>query len=466
MPFFIKKSAKSTPITPLKAEEFDQWLTKQDAATKALAQASHYRAAAGSFLILPHTDGSIKKVIFGTGRDDSIYTYASLPAQLPLHKAGYYIDAKISAKRLNDIALGWALGSYSFGRYKKAGKRAFAQLAFADSAAVKSAEVIGEAIHLVRDLVNTPANDMGPAEIAAAASSMAKPFKDATVKVITGKELERKNYPAIYAVGKGSPREPRLIDIRWGANKKLPLVTLVGKGVAFDTGGLDIKPGSAMILMKKDMGGAAHVIALAQIIMTLKLPVRLRVLIPAVENSIDGHSFRPSDVLQSRKGITIEVGNTDAEGRLILCDALTYCQKMFKPTQIVDLATLTGAVIIALGGEYAGLFANDDALAQDLINAGKITGEKVWMLPLSDAWDKSIDTPQADMKNISGNRDAGSAIGAHFLKRFINDGVKWAHLDIAGVAWSNKDKTSSPKGATAFGVRLLDQYVADIHEKN
>jgi len=323
---------------------------------------------------------------------------------------------------------------------------------------------VAEGAFLTRDLVSEVPNVLYPDSFAKIIKKELGPL-GVEVQVLTRKEMEKLKMGALIAVGQGSAREPRLVTMRYNGGKKgQKPVAFVGKGITFDTGGISLKPGAGMEEMKWDMGGAGAVTGLMKALAARGAKVNAVGIVALAENMPDGNAYRPGDIITSMSGQTIEVHNTDAEGRLVLCDALWYVQEKFKPSHVIDLATLTGAMIIALGHEYAGVFSNDDDLPKQLMAAGKATEELVWHMPLHDAWDKALDSPAADMKNIGG-RDAGSATAAHFLKRFIQNGTKWAHLDIAGVAWSNKDRTGVPKGASAFGVRLLDQYVADVWEK-
>lgn len=448
MNFLDKKTGKSIPVTPVSATDFDAWLKRQDKRTQAWVKSSGYTGAEGALLAVPDGKGNAARILFGAGGDDSLYTYAGLPARLPEHAAGYYIDRKMNRERATQVALGWALGCYEFRKYKSGRKRDRAALVWpegADRAAVKSAAA---ATFLVRDLVNIPANDLGPAEIAEAARKIANGAKGASLRVIAGEDLLKKNYPAIYEVGKGSPRAPRLIDLRWGKDRH-PRVTLVGKGVAFDTGGLNLKTGQYMALMKKDMGGAAHTLGLAQMIMAAKLPVRLRVLIPAVENAMDGNSFRPSDVINTRKGLTVEVGDTDAEGRLVLCDALAEaCTE--KPALLVDFATLTGAARVALGPDLPVLFCNDKKLARDLLAAGETAQDPLWELPLWQPYREWLNSKIADTNNVGGSF-AGAITAALYLEKFVEKGVPWAHIDT--YAWAPSSKPGRPEGGEAYGMR-------------
>jgi leucyl aminopeptidase len=449
MNFLSKKSAQSTPVTPVNSDTLKDWLKKQDAATKTWVTASGYTGAAGSMLALPGKDGAVARVLYGIGDDNSLYTYAELPAKLPKNKAGYYIDKKMDAARATQVALGWALGSYHFGQYKSGAKKEFAELILPEKADKKAVQSAAEAIFLVRDLVNTPANDLGPEDLANAAKNLIKGFKKSSIKIIVGEDLLKKNYPAVYAVGKGSPRKPRFIDLRWG-DKKNPRVTLIGKGVCFDTGGLNLKPGNAMALMKKDMGGAAHVLGLAHMIMTQNLAVCLRVLIPAVENSTGGNSYRPGDILQTRKGISVEVGDTDAEGRLILADALAEASAE-KPALMIDFATLTGAARVALGPELPAMFSNDDKLAAALLDSSAAAEDPLWRMPLWQPYKDMLNSKAADTNNITGGSYAGAITAALFLEKFVGNGIPWVHIDT--FAWNPSAKPGRPEGGEALGLR-------------
>ena len=335
-------------------------------------------------------------------------------------------------------AYGWALAGYGFDRYRTVDQKE--QLLCVDaSAEVERASALANAIMLGRDLVNTPACDMGPAELADAILAMAGRH-GVVAKTITGEALLEQNHPLIHTVGAASDRAPRLVDMVWG-DADHPKVTLVGKGVCFDTGGLDIKPAAAMLNMKKDMGGAAAMIALAEAIMATELPVRLRLLVPAVENSISGNAFRPGDVFKSRKGITVEIGNTDAEGRLVLADALALADEE-KPEMIIDAATLTGAARVALGTQLPALFSNDDALAEDILRKGRELDDPLWRLPLFEPYGSLIKGTVGDISNSGTKPFAGSITAALFLKSFVTDTKSWAHLDIFG--WNDEERPGRP----------------------
>ncbi len=317
-----------------------------------------------------------------------------------------------------------------------------------------------EAIGLVRDLVNTPAADMGPAQLAEAARDLAKRHRGKCT-VLVGDTLLKRNYPAVHAVGRAAAEEPRLIDLRWGS--KGPKVTLVGKGVCFDSGGLDLKPAAGMKLMKKDMGCAAHVLGLASLIMAEKLPLQLRVLVPAVENAVSGNAFRPLDVLQTRKGLTVEVGNTDAEGRLVLCDALAEADSE-KPDLLIDFATLTGAARVALGPDLPAMFCNDDKLAGLILRHGAVEGDPVWRLPLHKGYRPGLESKVADLNNISNSPYGGAITAALFLENFVSPGTRWAHFDI--MAWNVATRPGRPEGGEAMGLRAVYAAIVEVTRRS
>jgi leucyl aminopeptidase len=388
------------------------------------------------------------------GRD--IWSYGGLPFSLP--DAVYRLPDDLGSEAATAAALGWALGGYGFQRYKKP-ERGPARLALPRSADKAAVRRDAAAIFLVRDLVNTPAEDMGPAELAAAARAVAR-GGGAKCSVIVGDALLEANYPCIHAVGRASSRSPRLIDFRWG--RRGPKVTLVGKGVCFDSGGLDLKGANMMLLMKKDMGGAAHVLGLAQMIMAADLPLRLRVLIPAVENSVSANAYRPLDVIRSRKGLTVEIGNTDAEGRVILCDALAEAGTD-KPDLLIDMATLTGAARVALGPELPALFCNDDTVAEAALRHGRRVDDPLWRLPLHKPYRRLIDSKIADINNAGDSPFAGAITAALFLADFVPEGSQWLHLDI--MAWNSRVRPGRPEGGEAMAIRALYALIAERAEQ-
>jgi leucyl aminopeptidase len=442
------------PITLIDKEKFEGWLAVAPDAERNWLNAVGFTAEEGKFAFLPGTDGRATKVVVGaSSTGEQIWSLAALPDTLP--EGTYRLAEEPDRERATAMALGWALAGYAFTRYK-APKRAFAQLVWPAQADRNEVERLVRAAFLARDLINTPAEDMGPPELASAAASVAKQF-DAQCTIISGSDLLTQNYPTIHAVGRASSRPPCLIDIRWG-DPAAPKVTLVGKGVCFDTGGLDLKPPANMLQMKKDMGGAATVLALASALMSAGTPIRLRVLIPAVENSVAGNAVRPLDIIKTRSGKTVEIGNTDAEGRLILCDALFEADQE-NPEMLIDFATLTGAARVALGPEMQALFSNNDDLANSILRASTETADPIWRLPLWKPYRKLIDNKIADFNNVAEGPFAGAIIGALYLAEFVHESTPWAHLDI--MAANTKAKPGRPEGGEATGMRALYRAIRD-----
>jgi leucyl aminopeptidase len=455
LPFRAKPSADTLPLTPLTAQALPGWLTRAGAVRRAWVQGSGFKASPGALCLLPGRDGAPAGALVGVAGDngaDDLWTAAGLPGRLP--EGSYRLDPDPVAAEATRFALGWALGAYSFDRYRRPG-RPPAELVWPARADRGHVERAARASKLVRDLVNTPAEDMGPAELAQEANAMARRL-NMTARVIEGDELRDKNFPLIHAVGRASVRAPRLIDLSWGKTAH-PRVTIVGKGVCFDTGGLDLKNDAGMRLMKKDMGGAAHALGLAQMIVEAKLPVRLRVLVPAVENAVSGNAMRPLDVIKSRKGLTVEIGNTDAEGRLILADALTEASRE-KPALLVDFATLTGAARVALGPELPALFCNDDALAGELARHAATEADPLWRLPLWQPYRRRLDSKVADLNNVSDGPFAGSITAALFMQDFIEPGIPWIHFDL--FAWNPYGRPGRPEGGEAQTIRAVHALIA------
>ncbi len=418
------------------------------------AELAGFSGKAGQLLMLPGADGGMGAVFFGLGRAaPKPGAFRSLPARLP--PGDYALET--TSERTIPAMLGFALGSYRFDRYKSERGRPGARLVVAKGPEVDAVRRVAEACALVRDLVNAPANDLGPAEIEAAARKTAEKA-GAVIDVVTGAALLEAGYPAVHAVGRAAAphRAPRMIEISWrgsSASVTAPHLVLVGKGVAFDSGGLDLKPSSGMRWMKKDMGGAAHVLGLAEMVMGEDLPLRLTVLIPAVENAVSGDAMRPGDVLASRAGLSIEVGNTDAEGRLILADALTRAGEL-APDITIDMATLTGAARVAVGPDVVPFFTADDELAAELSAASNETGDALWRLPLWEGYEPSLDSDIADLKNDPDPwAQAGAVTAALFLKRFAPKSGLWVHLDV--FAWNSRGRPGWPMGAEAQGLRAL-----------
>ncbi|HWF00342.1 MAG TPA: leucyl aminopeptidase family protein [Caulobacteraceae bacterium] len=420
------------------------------AAVRSQASVAKFAGKAGELLLCPGEAGSLQRVLFGVPQTREAMALRPLAARL---SAGTYRIENAGGLDATKAAIAWSLGAYRFDRYKEDRKAERAALAAPDGADIERARLIAHACALARDMVNTPANDMGPRQIETIAREVAEQF-GAQIAVITGDDLIEANYPAVHAVGRAAvpERAPRMIEIAWG-EAGAPLVALVGKGVVFDTGGLDIKPSAGMRQMKKDMGGAAHALALGRMIMGAKLPVRLHVLLAVVENAIAGDAMRPGDVLASRKGLSIEVGNTDAEGRLILADALTRAAEL-EPVVTIDLATLTGAARVALGPQVIPFYTADDALAGEIAAASAAAEDPLWRMPLWDGYAASLDSDIADIKNDpDGWAQAGSITAALFLRRFAPTTGAWVHLDI--FAWNPRARPGWPAGAEAQSIRAL-----------
>jgi leucyl aminopeptidase len=414
----------------------------------AWAKAAGFSGDAGRTLLVPGENGALAGALFGHG--DGMLALGALARALP--EGDWHFASRPADPDLAGLAL--QLGGYVFTRYGKKPGRAL-RFVLPEGADAARVERLAAGAMLARDLVNTPTSDMGPEALEKAVRSLARAHK-ATVAVAKGDDLLKKNFPMIHAVGRASAEAPRLIDLTWGP-KGAPKVTLVGKGVCFDTGGLDIKPASGMLLMKKDMGGAANVLGLASMIMAAGLKVRLRVLIPAVENSISANAFRPGDVLVSRKGLTVEIGNTDAEGRLVLADALALADEE-TPELLVDMATLTGAARVALGPDLVPFYTHDDALAGDLAAASVAVEDPLWRMPLWKPYEAKLSSNVADMNNVTADAFAGSVTAALFLGRFVAKAKSWAHFDI--FAWNPADRPHGLAGGEAQAIRALEKVIS------
>jgi leucyl aminopeptidase len=446
---FVSGAEAAIPIWLVTTATYGEVRGRLDAPALAFADAAGYEPKAGRHLLLPGA-GSLSGVLFGVDAHDKPGRDRFLPGRLPaLLPAGTYRFANAADEPSPLGALAFALGAYRFGRYRTVEDKAV-RLVVPDGADGPDLARIADGVTLARDLINTPANDMGPAELEDAARALATKH-GASFRSIVGDGLLAENFPLIHAVGRASASPPRLFDIAWG-DPAHPKVTLVGKGVCFDTGGLDIKPDSGMLTMKKDMGGAACVLALAHMAMDARLPVRLRVLIPAVENSISGSAFRPLDVYRSRKGITVEIGNTDAEGRLVLADALALADEE-TPELIVDMATLTGAARVALGPDLPAFYSDDDALCGDLARHATAENDPLWRMPLWRPYESLLDSKTADLNNVSSGNQGGSITAALFLSRFVTQAKAWLHLDI--YAWTQTTKSGRPEGGDCQAARAL-----------
>ncbi|MBV8335094.1 MAG: leucyl aminopeptidase family protein, partial [Alphaproteobacteria bacterium] len=447
----IDDTAGAAPIVVLTKDQVPHFLEEGPEWERNWLTAIKFSAEPGKLALVPGDDGRLARVLVGAGDSldpgAGIWALASLPDALP--EGSYRIECVPDGADPTRLALGWALGTYAFTRYR-AQKSEAAALVWPEGANQDRAERLARAVFLARDLVNTPAGDLGPAELAGEAVRVAQ-AGGARYRVIVGEELLAENYPTIHAVGRAAAQAPRLVDIVWG-EPDAPKVTLVGKGVCFDTGGLDLKTASGMRLMKKDMAGSAIMLGLAQAIMDAGLPVRLRVLLPLVENAVSGNAFHPLDIIRTRKGLTVEVGNTDAEGRLILCDALAEASTE-KPELLIDMATLTGAARVALGPELAALFCSDDELAEALLAAARAEDDPMWRMPLWRPYRKMIDSKIADINNVSESPHAGAITAALYLQEFVEPGIPWAHLDV--MAWNTQSRAGRPEGAEATALRAL-----------
>jgi leucyl aminopeptidase len=444
---FVDRASSSLSVQFVSQPKWRSWLKEQDAARRGWLESSGFAGVAGDFAVLPGRDGKAAGAILVIPAKPTLWDFGALATRLP---AGTWKLTDTSPVSPTDAAVAIGLGAWRFERYRSKKAKAGPKIVWPQGVDKTRATAMIEAIWRARDMITTPSSDMGPAELAAVAQDLAKTYK-AKLSVIVGDDLLKKNYPMVHAVGRASTRAPRLIDLTWGRESD-PKVTLVGKGVCFDTGGLDLKPAGGMLNMKKDMGGAATVMAVASMVMAVKLPVRLRLLVPAVENSVSGNAFRPLDVVPTRKGISVEIGNTDAEGRLILCDAL-HEGASEKPTMMVDCATLTGAARVALGTDLPALFCNDDTLADELIASGKEVTDPMWRLPLFAGYRRLLDSKVADINNAPGVAFGGAITAALYLQEFVPDDVPWAHFDM--MAWNNSSRPGRPEGGEAQAARAI-----------
>jgi leucyl aminopeptidase len=446
----LVRSAKgAVPLHAIGGDRLKRWLSTRSKREGEWLRSANFSAKEGEILLLPNTSGGLSGAVLGLGKGGDPLALAAFSEALP---QGTYAFGEVP-QELGSArgTLAWVLGTYRFDRYHKSRKpRPVPKLVVPEDVDGEEITRIAESVFLGRDLVNTPSNDMGPQELAAAAGDLAKRY-GAKFSLIIGDDLVEQNYPLIHAVGRASTRAPRLIDFTWGG-AKAPKVTLVGKGVVFDSGGLDLKTASGMSTMKKDMGGAAVVLAIARMAMDAKLKLRLRVLIPAVENSVSGSAYRPGDVLKSRKGLTIEIGNTDAEGRLVLADALTEADSE-EPELLIDVATLTGAARAATGMELPPFFTDDEALAADLMRHATEVHDPLWRLPLWRGYEPTIASPIADLNNAPEYSLAGATTAALFLNRFVARAKSWVHFDIP--AWIDRPRPGRRKGAEANAARAI-----------
>ena len=453
MTSLFKTDTPGTPLILLTKTAYPNWLSQQPKSHQSWLAANEFSGE--GLCLVPNEAGQIAQAVFVAENLDNPYACAGLPELLP---TGDYVPHFVGNPHSKSLALAWGMGAYHFDRYSDKAK-SYASLVLPTQDQVEEAQSYAQAITVVRDLINTPAGDMMPQDLFQNLLSIAEPL-GATVTSLVGDELLDRNYPTIHAVGRASIHPPRLIDLRWG-NPDHPKVTLVGKGVCFDSGGINLKGAAGMRQMKQDMGGAANAIGLAYLVMSHRLPVNLRLLIPAVENAVSSNAYRPGDVITTRAGLTVEVENTDAEGRLILCDALAEADSE-NPELLLDFATLTGACCVALGVELPGLFCNSPALAQDLILAGEAVFDPVWQLPLHQPYRELLNSEVADLAsaNQKGDRKIGGAIAAAlYLQSFVGDQTHWAHFDIhASNAYPGPGR---PAGGEAVAIRAVFHYLME-----
>ncbi|CAD2223794.1 Leucyl aminopeptidase [Pseudoalteromonas sp. 3J6] len=441
-------TSSGIPLSFIVKNELTDWLTQQPSFVQQWLANTDFEKS-GLALIPNAETGELSQVFCIMQRADDFWAAGELASKLP--KGCYQIQGDESL--VSQLALGFVLGGYEFSEYKQKAT-AKAQLGIADKTLYEQVKQQADAINLARDLVNTPAADMMPQHLSQVMSDLADTF-DGEFTQWVGDELLEQNYPTIHMVGRASENKPRLLDLKWGA-VDAPQITLVGKGVCFDSGGLDLKPSSGMRNMKKDMGGAAHVIALAQLIMAANLPIRLRVLVPAVENAVSRNAFRPGDVIKTRKGIMVEIDNTDAEGRLVLCDALSEAQND-DPELIIDFATLTGACRVALGTELPGFFSTERDVANAIMDSGMQVNDPVWQLPLFEQYTPFLKSDVADMTNCSSTPFGGAITAALYLKEFVEPNTPWVHFDV--MAWNLRALPGRPAGGEALGIRAVFTYL-------
>jgi leucyl aminopeptidase len=452
---FTDTHTDAIPISLIAPNHFATWLAAQTQSIQAWLTATQFKAEVGSVRLIPNADGKILRVICCVTDKECLWSVGGLPTLLP--EGVYTLD--VTETSLTHYAIAWGLGAYQFTRYKKATRQP-ARLAIPRKLTTYVNNIV-DSIYLVRDCINTPTDDMGPSEFATVAQQLAEQYQ-ASFSQIVGEDLLQQNYASIYTVGRASDDVPRLIDLRWG-NPQHPKITLVGKGVCFDTGGLDIKPSVYMLLMKKDMAGGAHVLGLARMIMEAKLPVCLRVLIPVVENAISGNAYRPGDVIKSRKGLTVEIGNTDAEGRVVLSDALTEAVSE-DIDLLIDISTLTGAARVALGTELPAVFSNDDQVVNAVIQHGEKIHDPMWRLPLFAMYREYLNSSIADINNNSTEPYAGAITAALFLKEFVPDHIPWLHFDL--MAWNLRTRPGRPQGGEAMVLRALFAYLENKYNRS
>ncbi|WP_062536676.1 leucyl aminopeptidase family protein [Mizugakiibacter sediminis] len=452
----LRRGARAVPVESVDRARLAAARRRLDTAQRRWLDAAGFDAAAGTFCLLPDAQGRAARVLAGVDADEPLWAFGALAHALP---EGNYTLAEEGVLAERELAaLGWALGAYRYVRYR-APKRAPARLLLPKTMLAALTPLVDAAAR-VRDLVNTPTEDLGPEQLADAVLALAKEH-GAKTRAFVGEQLLQAGFPTIHAVGRASHRPPRLVELAWG-DPKHPRLVLVGKGVCFDSGGLDLKTSEGMRWMKKDMGGAAHALALAGLVMQARLPVCLTLLVPAVENAVAGNALRPGEVIRTRAGHTVEVDNTDAEGRLILCDALAYAAEQ-QPDLIVDFATLTGAARVALGPDLPALFANRDDLADAVLAAARAVRDPLWRLPLWRPYRKLLESYLADFANAGSSRHAGAITAALYLERFVPETTPWLHVDV--YAWNDADRPGRPKGGEAQGLRAFFRFLEERYAR-
>lgn len=445
----LNASANGTPLFVVHKKNYPSWLEEQNSFTKNWIKSTGYKG--DGLVVIPNANGELDKALLSTDTDDQ-FCAGELYNLLPEGEFNALSDSK---SVLEKVAFGFLLGGYQFSKFKSKDKTSKAVTLNIDDADIVSvAKTYAQSVFITRDLINTPADSMMPEHLAATSNALATEYGGACRQIV-GEDLLDENYPTIYTVGRASSHPSQLIDLHWGSVNN-PKVTLIGKGVCFDSGGLDIKPSSAMRFMKKDMGGAAHVLGLANLIMAAKLPIHLRVMVPAVENAVSGNAFRPGDVITTRKGITVEIDNTDAEGRLVLCDALAEANND-QPELIIDFATLTGACRVALGTELPGMFSTSSNVANGIKEAGENCGDPVWELPLHKPYKALLNSEVADITNCATSPFGGAITAALFLQEFVDENIDWVHFDV--MAWNNRKLPGRPTGGEAMGIRAVFEYL-------
>jgi leucyl aminopeptidase len=450
-------SGESVPLWLLYENEIEAWRATQAPHVARWIAEQCFKGEKHRVVLLSDSAGALAAAVGGLGKRQgelSLWHAAGLAERLPPRR--FRLAQQFTADEATQLCLGFAYGAYRFDRYRQAKSEA-ASVEAPPNADVRFIALAAESLHMARDWINTPAADLGPVELGAAARRLAERHQ-ATYQEWVGEDLLAANFPAIHAVGRASAEAPRLVEMRWrpSGGETYPRLTLVGKGVCFDSGGLDIKPGSGMALMKKDMGGAAVALALAHMLMSAGIRAELRVLIPVVENAISGNAYRPGDVLATHKGLTVEVGNTDAEGRLVLCDALALADAE-RPDLIIDFATLTGAARVALGPELPALFGNDESLVHDLARIAAVEHDPLWPMPLWAGYEDELASRVADLNNVASSTFAGAIFGALFLKRFVSETTPWLHIDL--YAWNSKDRPGRSLGAEAQALRGVYRFL-------